>query len=291
MPSFIKDIARKIDDNLILSCFVLVAAETLSIIYTLPLAWLCYLLSGYIFWKVNNKDIIKYLLLFLSAPMALQAVNESILAIGFISTIMLLAISIVTLKKTNSWSFLIESNLIIILLLYLLLQVFFPDITEPFKAYIAKINNIDVAKVDFPLGLLITSVVVEVMLFTWMSCRFFLKTNPVAEAIVSSASEVRIGYVVLGLTIVLPIFAYLLSYDLLSLAYILGMPYVIAGISLLSWIYKNYKNSKKTSNTNFIWLIFMFLYATLLPLALGFLGLIDVGLNLREKYQNYLKRR
>lgn len=291
------DIAKKIDTNLPISCLLVLLAQVAAVAYSLPLAWPCYFLASFILWKANLNLLPKLALLFMLVPVSFLLADNNVGSLKFLLTfsmfltVLLESISISILKKTNSWPLLVEVITIIMLVCLCLIEIIFPNLTATFIDYIAKVNEISADAVNFPPGIFIAGITLEALLFVWLGSRLSLKIRPMSEAMLSSASEIRVGISLLIASFVLPVILYVLNLSLISVMYILAFPFVLSGLSLLSWIYKEYKKQQKKNNSSFIWLIFIFLYATLLPLALGILGLIDIGLNLREKYQNYLKRR
>ena len=296
MPGLWMDAAKKIDENFLLSCCLVLLLELSSLLLSLPFAWPCYLLAGYIFWRIDIADMSKTTSLFSALPI-LILMNSSVADLKFIFTLnFALAIgfegmAIYILRRTNSWTFLVEVFTVIFLALTLLLTILAPNLTLPLQQYIAQMQGLKPDEISLPLGLLLSSTAVEVMLCAWMSSRMTARVRPMSEALLASAREIRVGVAILLATLLVPLILYLLGISIDSFKYGLAFPYVIAGVSLLSWVYLTHRNSKKNSNKSIIWLIFIFLYATFMPLALGLIGLIDVGLNLIEKYQNYLKRR
>ena len=292
MSGFWKDTVSKIDNNINYSCIVVLVAEVLSLVYSLPLAWMCYLIAGLLFWKVELNNIVKLLALFLFAPIVFMAFIDSPLTINFVLAMILQGLMIYLLRKSESWSFAIEITSIILLVMNVVLGLLFPGITEPFVEYIASVNAIDPSEVNIPPGFLLLAVATESLLFVWLSSRLRLHANHVPKKVIDSVNYIRMGYGVLIASLLTLAFVYATGNDIKPYLYIMAFPYVTSGVSLLSWLTSNYKKKpQKNTNNGYMRLIFIFLYATLLPLVLGFFGLIDVGLNLRKKYQNYLDRR
>lgn len=290
-------VARIVDTHLTLCCALVVLAEFSSIAFSLPLAWPCYFLIGLILWKSDLKQLPILTSIFLLVPLGFMLANSSnnsmqlLLTVSMFVTIIFEVTAIAILKRTESWAFLVELITFVMLGSLVLIEFLFPNITATFVNYIAELNQVNASEVVFPPGIFITGIALEALLFVWLCSRVSIKLRPMSETLLNSANEIRIGFSLLVLSLVLPLILYIANVDFISVVYIFAFPYIIAGLSLASWLLVEYKKLQKRSFIHFIWLIFIFIYATLLPLALGILGLIDIGLNLREKYQNYLKRR
>ena len=291
MSSFILEAGKKIDSNFWAVILLLVLAEVLLLNFSIPLNWFCHLVGGYVFWQIKIEDYPQVFSLLLLPPILIFAYDSNIISFLFTASMLLESVVIYFVRRVESWSFAIEILTIMMLGLLFFADTFFPEYEQLFIKYIANIQNTQSGNLDFLPGLMLLGLGVEILLFCWLSSRWRHKVKKIAAKITDSANEVRVSLSMLIITVSVAIAVYLSQLEFKSYSYLLTFPYFLAGLSCLTWGFKAYKTHKKNSSNNGILLIFILLYATFMPLALGFVGLLDVGLNLRKKYDIYLNRR
>lgn len=291
MSGLIVDCGKKIRENILYASGLVIVVQFILINFSLPLHWFAYLVAGFIFWQHELESYPKVFLTFLAVPFgySFYLANPSVLI--FTVSMVLQGLVIYVLRRSNSWSFLVELVTIFLLLMLAFFDIYYPDVEQLFIKYVADMQNLKPEDVIFVPGAMLVGLGAEVMILSWLASRWANKVVPLTGNVMASANNVRVSMTMLAITILLPLSLYVSQVEVVSYGYILSLPYTVAGISLLSWGYKTYKKNKKDSGNSFILLIFILLYATLIPLALGFLGLLDIGLNLRKKYESYLKRR
>ncbi len=99
---------------------------------------------------------------------------------------------------------------------------------------------------------------------SWMELRL-------SKTLLSVAALVVLGYLIWP------------TATILQVGLVLFVPFFCAGTATAYWLYQHSIFKKKVKYSGVIWLIFILLYGTLLPLALAILGLLDVGVDFRKR--------
>ena len=277
-------------------CFGLLIAAVMVVHFQWPLALLVFLISGLLAWHVTPSQY-PILMAACLVPVGFSFSEEVNFFVLNYASILLMQFGVIALqRRTQCWSFTIETFSLMWVVALSCIGFVLPQIqAHVVHVLSAQLNALVVSdnaettmgiiqqSKSYLYGLFGTTCFLEGLCYASIAAWWHNRTLHEKR---DTLMTLRLSHTILGVAVLFGL-AYVCKAPMhwVQMGLVLFVPFFCAGLSTAIWLYHHSAFRKKFKYSSIIWLIFILLYGTLLPLALAVLGLLDVAVDFRKRAQ------